>query len=124
MALEALQHEPVASPTAIRYDIPGWDSIRRTAATTDVSTTGTARQLPPAAVQRPEYLLFPVLFGLLLPALGWVGLPLALRGIAWWADAPASGNKGRPGPLLIALSAMAEERRHTSTAITARAKGL
>src|SRR5439155_22070001 len=76
------------------------------------STVETARQLPPAPVQGPEYLLFPVLFGLLLPALGWVGLPLALRCIAWWAYAPAHGNKARPGPLLIALSEMAQERTH------------
>jgi hypothetical protein len=110
----ALQNKPVASPTArIRYDIPGWDSIRRTATTADVSTVETARQLPPAPVHGPEYVPFRVLFGLLVPALGWVGLPLALRYIAWWAYAPAGGTKGSPGALLIALSKMAEDQTHT-----------
>src|SRR6266851_1340135 len=58
----ALQNKPVASPTArIRYDIPGWDSIRRTAMTADVSPVETARQLPPAPIRGPEYVSFRVL---------------------------------------------------------------
>jgi len=46
-------------------------------------------------------------------ALAWVVLPLALLWVARWAYAPARGQKAKPGPLLIALSAMAEERTHS-----------
>jgi|SRR5579859_910011 len=109
----ALQPEPVSSPAAkIRYDIPGWDSIRRTAAAPDVSRVEAAMQVAPTPLQGPEYLLLPVLFGLLPPAFSWVGLPLALRCIAWWAYASACGNEGKPGQLLIAFSEMAEQRTY------------
>jgi len=43
---------------------------------------------------------------------GW-GCPLALRSIAWWAYGPASGTRGSPGALLIALSRMAVDQTHT-----------
>jgi hypothetical protein len=73
------QLEPEGVPSArIRYDIPGWDSIRRTAAGTEVSTIEPLSQRPPSSPPRENFLV-PVVLGLLPPALGWMGLSLALR---------------------------------------------
>lgn len=91
------QPEREAVPTArIRYDIPGWDSIRRTSAGMDVSAVEPLSQLPPASIP-PENFLVPVVLGLIPPALGWVGLSLTLRCVVQGTDAPPGSPELNPG---------------------------
>jgi hypothetical protein len=101
------QFEPEAIPTArIRYDIPGWDSIRRTATSTEVSAVEPLSPPTPEAVP-PKNFLVPAVLALLPCVLGWVGLSLMLR---YAPDAPAAPTDGTPGSLLSGLREMASKK--------------
>jgi hypothetical protein len=95
-------------PTArIRYDIPGWDSIRRTTTRTDLrAVEPLSRPTPPIP---GENLLVPVVLAL-VPVCAWVGLSVMLRWIGRSAHAPAAGTDGTPGSLLSGLRDMAAEK--------------
>jgi len=104
------QSEPEAVPTArIRYDIPGWDSIRRTSTRTDASAVEPLRPPIPDRL-RLENLLVPGFLALLPPVLGWVGLSWMLRSSGRSPDASATATRGRPGYLLSGLHEMASKR--------------
>ena len=105
-----LQSGPDAVPTArIRYDIPGWDSIRRTTPSTDVSAIEPRGPVTPGRIPT-EALLVPVVLALLAPALAWVGLTVMLRCIGRSQDVSAAGTDGTPGALLTGLREMALKR--------------
>ncbi len=98
------QSGPDAVPTArIRYDIPGWDSIRRTTARTDVWAIEPLSPLTPGPIPT-ENLLVPVMLAFLAPVLAWVGLSMMLRCIGRSPDAPAAGTDEAPGSLLSGAS--------------------
>jgi hypothetical protein len=104
------QSGPDAVPTArIRYDIPGWDSIRRTTTTTDVSATAPLSPVTSGRIPT-EPLLVPVVRALLAPALAWPGLSVMLRCIGRSQDASAAGTDGTRGALLSGLREMASKR--------------
>jgi hypothetical protein len=101
------QSGPAAVPTArIRYDIPGWDSIRRTTTRTDVSAIEPLSPVTPGRIPT-EALLVPVVLGLVAPALAWVGLSVMLRCIGRSQDVSAAGTDATPGALLTGLREMA-----------------
>ena len=113
------QGEPAPSTASPRYDIPGWDSIRRTPAANDVAAMEVSERLASA----PQNPLIPVVLGLLVPVLGWVGLPLALRWVSTWEEAPKRGHDRRRVSLLSALHDMATEGRHDRTPSAHAAEG-
>ena len=110
------QPEPTAPATApirdnIREGMPGWDSIRRVPPAKDASAPAVSALVAPAT--RPALATAgPVVLGLLMPAIGWVALHLALRwSVASWSRVPAGGPDDTPGRLLRALR---EVRRRPS----------
>jgi hypothetical protein len=109
-AMTTRQPAPEAVPTArVRYDIPGWDSIRRTPVVRDGSAMEPINRLRLVSTS-PESLLVPLVLGLLAPVLGWVGLSLVLRRDQRRTGATARGTEGRHALLLGGLREMAAER--------------
>jgi hypothetical protein len=103
------QSGPDAVPTArIRYDIPGWDSIRRT--TTRMDIRAIEPLSPPTPPIPGENLLVTVVLALLVPVCAWVGLSVMLRWLVRSAHAPAPGTDATPGALLSGLRDMAAEK--------------
>jgi hypothetical protein len=116
------QPEPEPVPTArIRYDIPGWDSIRRTPVVRDVSAVESVYRTTVVSTS-PESLLIPFVLGVLAPVLGWVGLSLVIRCDQRRIGAPASGTEGRHALLLSGLREMTAERArvHSDHTVSAR----
>jgi hypothetical protein len=114
------QSEPDAVPTArVRYDIPGWDSMRRPANGAGMPTVEPVGQ-PPSAPSPGENLIVPVLLGLVPPSLGWVGLSLVLRNFAWSPKAPESRRDRGPDVLVSGL----RERPHVLRALATDAGSL
>jgi hypothetical protein len=108
------QPEPTAPATApvrdnIREGMPGWDSIRREnfeAMRVPVAKVSLAPAVSAHAAAAPQSALavvVPVVLGLLVPVLGWVGLYLALRSVASSSCVPAGGPDDTLGPLLRVL---------------------
>jgi hypothetical protein len=82
------ERQPVPTPR-IRYDIPGWDSIRRPAAATNISAVDSLAQIAPGSIL-PERLLVPLVLGLLFVTFGWIGFFLVLRCSTFPEDARAA----------------------------------